>query len=485
MSEEKRKINIGAVVILIISAVVFIPFGGSAVFDAFFSASNTSFGKVNGEKIKYEPGSDFYNAVANTTNLYKENYKIDTSNPVYTKMIVRQAYFETLRSRVYSGAVERSGYEVPEAAVDASVVKYFSPEGTFLKAAYDQSSEGEIKNLRENYEKQLVFRRYADDLFGSADGLYGVKTSSKELDFIASFASEKHSFETAAFDTSVCPDEVSSSYLSDNGAKFTKYSLLAVTMDKKKDAQSVLDAVNAGELEFDTAVTEKSQKYYTDDSGVLSGSYGYQIDGMFDDASSAEAVKALAADGISEVLPTKLGYTFFKCTGAPVEASEKNEDAVKTVKDYIKSNEASIIEKYYLGKADEFVSEASVHGFDAACRKFNIEKTEIPAFAVNYGSSNLIDSTASTAPLNSIGNDRELLEKVFGLKVKEVSTPFVSGSNVIVAICTGIQNDEADTVGLDKKAAGADESSAAFVISNDYYDNDAFEAAYAKVFVRD
>ena len=155
------------------------------------------------------------------------------------------------------------------------------------------------------------------------------------------------------------------------------------------------------------------------------------------------------------------------------------------MKDYIKSNEASIIEKYYLGKADEFVSEASVHGFDAACRKFNIEKTEIPAFAVNYGSSNLIDSTASTAPLNSIGNDRELLEKVFGLKVKEVSTPFVSGSNVIVAICTGIQNDEADTVGLDKKAAGADESSAAFVISNDYYDNDAFEAAYAKVFVRD
>lgn len=484
MSEEKRKINIGAVVILIISAVVFIPFGGSAVFEAFFSSNNASFGKVNGEKIIYEPGSDFHNAVMNISRMYKDNYGIDINDPMMHRSIVNSACFETIRNRVYSDAVKESGFEVPEAAVDKALVGYFSPEGTFLKAAYEQQSDGEIKALRENYEKQLTFTRYTDDLFGSESKLYGVKSSEKELSFLASLAQEKHSFETAAFDNTVCPDEVSSSYLADNAAKFTKYNLLAVTMEKKKDIQAVLDSVKSGELDFAAAVTEKSLKYYTADDGILSASYGYQIDGMFDDASSAEAVKALSVDALSEVLPTKLGFTFFKCSAEAVEADAKNEDTVKVVKDYIKSNEASLIEKYNLSKAEEFVSEASVYGFDAACKKFAITKTEIPAFAINYRSSSLIDSTSSTEPLSSAASDKEILEKLFSLKVNEVSTPFVSGNNVILAVCTGVQTDEADTTGLDAKALRADTSSAGSYISDTYYDADAFEKAYAKVFAR-
>ena len=137
MSEEKRKINIGAVVILIISAVVFIPFGGSAVFDAFFSAGNTSFGKINGEKIKYEPGSDFYNAVANTTNLYKETYKVDASNPFYTKTNVTTFTFFTGRtslactiSRSFSASPQDMSYLEKSFGVTARLI---TSRGFFLR----------------------------------------------------------------------------------------------------------------------------------------------------------------------------------------------------------------------------------------------------------------------------------------------------------------------------------------------------------------
>ncbi|MCR5218285.1 SurA N-terminal domain-containing protein [Treponema sp.] len=481
MSEEKRKINMGAVVILIISAVVFIPFGGSAVFDAFFNSNKVSFGKINGKEIVYEPGSELFNAAANLSKQYEKDYGWDTNDNRIHRRILSNAYFEAIRSRIYSDAVADSGYEVPEEAVDKALVKYFSPEGKFLKAAYEQQSEGEIKSLRENFEKQLTFTRYSDDLFASEGNLYGVKSSAKEIDFIASLAQEKHSFETAAFDTSVCPDEVAVSYLKDKADDFTKYSLLAVTMDKKKDAEEVLQSVKNGDMEFDTAVTEKSQKYYTGDDGSLNSSYEYQINAMFEESADAESVKALAVDGISDVLVTKLGYTFFKCTAAPVKADLKSEETAKVVKDYIKNNESSLIEKHYLAKADEFVSEASVHGFDAACKKFSIEKTEIPAFAINYRSSSLINSTASTAPLSSIGRDKDLLEKVFSLKVKEVSTPFVTGNNVVVAICTGIQNDEANTVGLDAKVSNTDYYTATSAVSS-YVDDEAFAKGYAKAF---
>ena len=62
ITEQKTKKDsskIGAVIILVISALVFLPFGASAVFQSIFNKQKAStFGSYNGKNITYEPGTD-------------------------------------------------------------------------------------------------------------------------------------------------------------------------------------------------------------------------------------------------------------------------------------------------------------------------------------------------------------------------------------------------------------------------------------------
>ena len=407
ITEQKTKKDsskIGAVIILVISALVFLPFGASAVFQSIFNKQKVnSYGSYNGKNITYEPGSDFYIAVSNLAQSYQASgYKVD-ENSYYR--IMREAFYQTVINMAFTDSVKKSGYIVPKEAVNRFVIERFTDPSTgkFSQKAYNQTSAVELEKLRKDIEGSLVYRRYFYDLFGTDNSdsfngapLYGLKRSGAEKKFLASMGAEKHSFDAVAFSTSNFPKEEAVKFGKENAEKFIKYDLSVITVDDEQEAKALLKQINGNEITFADAASEKSQKYYSDTEGKNAGAYRYQIENMLDNVDSLAELEKLQKDEISAVIKTKRGYSIFKCDGSVAAADFEDSAVQDAVLGYINSNEKSYIENYFLEIAENFVSEAAISSFDSACKKFNVEKLEVQPFPVNYGSYRINSSVSET-----------------------------------------------------------------------------------------
>ena len=455
ITEQKTKKDsskIGAVIILVISALVFLPFGASAVFQSIFNKQKvSSYGSYNGKNITYEPGTKFFITVSNLAQSYQAGgYKVD-ENSYYR--IMREAFYQTVINMAFTDSVKKSGYIVPKEAVNRAVIERFTDPSTgkFSQKAYNQTSAVDLEKLRKDIEESLVYRRYFYDLFGTDNevsfngtALYGLKRSGAEKKFLASMGAEKHSFDAVAFSTANFPKEEAVKFGKENAEKFIKYDLSVITVDDEQEAKALLKQINGNEITFADAASEKSQKYYSDAEGKNAGAYRYQIENMLDNVDSLAELEKLQKDEISAIIKTKRGYSIFKCDGSVVAADFEDSTVQDAVLGYINSNEKSYIENYFLEIADNFVSEAAISSFDSACKKFNVEKSEVQPFPVNYGSSSIYSSVSETGPLARIASNEDAYKTAFSLKQDEISSPFILGSNVVVLKCTGIQTDEVE-----------------------------------------
>ncbi|HAK68134.1 MAG TPA: hypothetical protein DCM57_00555 [Treponema sp.] len=493
MAEEEKKVKsgrkdgakIGAVIILVISAAVFIPVGGSAVFESIFNKNKPSvFGTYKGRKIEYKAGTEFATAASNLARQY-EAYGLDTNQ--YASSILNSAFENTIKNMFYEDAVKSSGYAVPKEAVNRMILPYFYDEsGKYSPKRYNETDESTKTELRTAAEKELVYSRYTDDLFGNDDGsssrLYGVKSSSKEQAFVAQMGAEKHSFKLAAFSTSTLPSEETVKYGKANSDLFQSYNLSAVTLSSEEDAKALLKQIQNNEITFEDAVAEKSEKFYTDSLGKLSSPYFYQLKLTIPAEEDLNKVTGLANGQLSDVITTERGFSIFRCDGASSAANFNDQATIDTVLAYIQTREVSYIENYYTAKAKDFISDAATtspatydtsvgesgqkldpanpadarkiaaggenivvyDGFDQACTKYGVTKVDVPAFPVNYGNSQFMDTVPSEASaLSSLSRNADAFKTMFSLKENQTSEPFVLGSNVIVVKCTGITTEDA------------------------------------------
>lgn len=455
ITEQKTKKDsskIGAVIILVISALVFLPFGASAVFQSIFNKQKvSSYGSYNGKNITYEPGTKFFITVSNLAQSYQAGgYKVDEKS--YYR-IMREAFYQTVINMAFTDSVKKSGYAVPKEAVNRAVIERFTDPSTgkFSQKVYNQTSAVDLEKLRKDIESNLVYKRYFYDLFGAGNevsfngtALYGLKRSGAEKKFLASMGAEKHSFDAVAFNTSNFPKEEAVKFGKENAEKFIKYDLSVITVDDEQEAKALLKQINGNEITFADAASERSQKYYSDAEGKNAGAYRYQIENMLDNVDSLAELEKLQKDEISAIIKTKRGYSIFKCDGSVVAADFEDSAVQDAVLGYINSNEKSYIENYFLEIAENFVSEAAISSFDSACKKFNVEKSEVQPFPVNYGSSSIYSSVSETGPLARIASNEDAYKTAFSLKQDEISSPFILGSNVVVLKCTGIQTDEVE-----------------------------------------
>ncbi|MCQ2240540.1 SurA N-terminal domain-containing protein [Treponema sp.] len=448
---KKESSKIGAVIILIISALVFLPFGASAIFESFFNKRHTNtFGSYNGQKITYEPGSKFYQAASNIAQSYQNaGYQVNDQMYYY---ILSQAFRQTVLDYALTGAVKKSGYSVPKEAVNRAILPAFTDEnGNFSQRMYNQVGQADLDKLKRNAEGQLTYARYIDDAFATSGvngqekiKLYGIKYSDAEEKFLAKMGEEKHSFEVAAFNTDNYPESEAVAYGKNNADKFVKYSLSVITVDDESEAKAILKQINANEITFEDAVSEKSQKYYSSADGVLTGGYTYQVEGCIDNTDDLTKITGLGKDTVSEVIRTKRGYSIFKGTGDKVAADFSNEETVKVVVSYMKQNEKGLIEDYFTKVAADFTSEAAITSFEKACAKFNVEKKDVSAFPINYGNTGVYAKTSDVEEIAAIANNASAYKTMFSLKMDEISAPFVLGNKVVVAKCSGIQFDDVE-----------------------------------------
>ncbi len=469
--ETKNKTNkdhtkIGAVIVLIISAIVFIPFGGEAVFEAFFNRNKAPvLGSYDGTEIRYEHGSTFANAVSNIAEYYKSMGAElnDTDN----YRVFQYAFQTTVKDMAYLDAVKKAGYSVPESAVNRRLVRYYSDaDGNYSPRLYNQTSKSDREEIRKGYEKTLAYNRVEEDLLGSDTGsmrLYGLKPSSKEAPFLSDMGRDTHSFSYVSFSTTSFPTEEGIKWAKSNADKFIKYNMSVVTLADESSANSLLKQLKSGEMTFADAVSEKSQKFYSGDDGTLSRPYAYQLENIITDADQRALVVALAKDELSPVINTAQGFSIFRGEGSPEQPDYSDSTMQNVIMSYVKNTERGYIEEYYTGIAKNFIAQATLNSFDEAALAFGVTKRDTLSFPVNYKNSSFYTATPATDEvMNDLAYDADALQKVFALKADEVSAPFVLGNNIVVMKCTGITKDstETDAAQLESKIASTDQNSA-------------------------
>lgn len=448
---KKQFVYVGSVIILIISVLTFVVFGvGTEVFTALFANNDKipSFGSYDGKKIEYVAGSEFAQNAANLAQTYRnQGYEINSQSEYY---IFSQAFNQTLLHMACTAAVDKSGYEVPDSAINRRLLPYFYDEtGKYSPRLYNQIDEATKKNMRDSIKDELFYARYTDDLLGSINklkdtSLYGLKSSAKEEEFLSGMGTTKRSFNMISFSTSDFPREEAKKFAESHQDLFAKYDISAITVDEEKDAKALLKDLQSGKITFDDALIEKSQKYYSDNDGKLASPYYYQIKDMLQNEEDVAVVTAIANGELSDVIETGRGWSIFRNDGASSAADLEDETVLDTVVSYMKANETGYIENYYAEIGKNFKSDASINGFEAACEKYGVELKQVPAFPLNYGNSDMFETvpTNSVSELSNASGNENFFKTAFALDMNEISDPIVLGVNVVVLQLTGIQHDQ-------------------------------------------
>lgn len=429
--------TIGSLIILLICAFVFVilpAFTGNAGNQEKIPA----FGKYDGKEIRYEQGSDFSDFVSQYGQMFQSyGQQIDSSTYYY---VFNYAFNATVTRMAYTNAVKKSGYVVPEEAINRQMRPYFNDEnGNYSSKIYKQTPEATVADLRENVEDSLISSRFYDDHFASETeffdsfALYGIKHSNAELDFLADYASNRRGFDMAIFPLSNYPESEKLAYANANADKFNKYDFSVITVSDKSTANTIAKRLNNEEITFEDAVSEYSEKNYSNTEGKLTYKYQYQIENMLANKEDLETITAAGFGDVTPIIETANGYSIFKCDATVVKADFTNPDTVSAVSSYISTYESGMIEDYFSAKAKDFASAAKNSSFAKACSQFNVENVTIKPFPMNYGSVSIVDSVDTS--LNGLANadtNENFLKTAFGLKLNEISAPIVMNNSVIV-----------------------------------------------------
>ena len=435
-NKKKENSKVGAVIILIISAVVFLPFGGAAVYQGLFNKNHAPvFGSYGHTKITYEPNSKLQKNTRNLVNNYKRA-GYDVNDQMYG-YVLYQAFQQTLYATHFEKEVKKSGWKVSESSVKRELINYYSDaNGTFYSDLYKQAKDSDIQELTEEFTDSLTYSRYTDDVFGSQETfngqqLYGLKSNTVEEDFINKMGAQRKSFQIASFNTNEVPSSITKSYIEENGSKFDRYPLMAVTVEDQKEAKKLYKDLQMEKISFDDAVDQKSERTYTDYYGNVTLCYDYQMPDMIENEKDLQKVKALGLDEISPVIKTRTGYTIYKLVNEVEKADASNAKLMAEVESYIAQNEKGLVEEYYIALADSLKAKAAEVSMNAAAKQFGATVLTADNCALNAASSSLMPESSDALKTAN----ENVYKMLFKLSENEISEPIVNNSQVIVAKC--------------------------------------------------
>ncbi|NLM01532.1 MAG: hypothetical protein GX220_08805 [Treponema sp.] len=437
ISPKKILISIGSIAILAIAVIsfVFLP--------AMTQRTGNKlppFGKYNGKAIEYVPDSTMANYMAYYAEQAKEQGR-QIDNEYYS--LLSNAFNSTVINMAFTDEVKKSGFVPSEKAVDRAMRPYFyDTNGKFSQKIFRDTPNIEKIKLRKNITNNLIYKRYANDYFGdkalqndeTKTGLYGTKTSNKEIDFIRKMNGTQRSFDLISFSTTNYPLSEVAEFVENSKNLFGKYNISIVNFDTESQAKSILKQITNTEITFEDAVKELSIKTYSTDDGKLISNYEYQIINILADEKSIEKINNTNVGEYSEVIAFKNGFGFIRCDSEISTPNTTDEALLNDALSYIKSNEISKIEDYFVNIAKDFSTAALTDGIDKACKEFECEKIEVPPFPINYENNELIGTIPSdiVPQLTGAQYNENFLKTAFSLKKDEYSSPIILGTNVIV-----------------------------------------------------
>ena len=206
-----------------------------------------------------------------------------------------------------------------------------------------------------------------------------------------------------------------------------------ITCADKSTAEKVVNRIANNEITFVDAVSEYSDKNYSNTEGKLNNSYQYQLEMILANKEDVAKLADLEVGKNSEVIQTTAGYSIFQANAKPVAADLESEEIKTVVSNYIKSYEATLVEDYFTAKATDFTSAAMNTSFEDACATMGVEKMVINPFPLNYASSSIASGIDYTLPgLSAAAENENFLKMAFSLKMNEISSPMVLDDFVVV-----------------------------------------------------
>ena len=476
----------GASIILIICFIAFVL--PSSLSRAAEQQEGLVFGKYNGKKISYEYGSDFTNFLSQYADMFRSNGQEITQSNQFT--LYSYAFNSTVIKYAQEDALKAAKYEVPQESINRKIKNYFTDsDGKFSKKAYLQADDSYIQQITESITESLYTGRYYDDNYGTSAtfggyNLFGLKSSQAEEEFLDNFGQELRGFKMALFSTKEFPKEEQVKYGKENSQKFVKHDLSIITVETKDIADKVASRMSKGQITFEDAIAEYSDKNYSDSDGKLSNNSQYQIENLITDKDSVSKVTDLAVDEISPVLETTIGYSIFKCNDAATQPDFDTDETLSDVLNYITIYEATVVEDYYADIARAFVKEAKNSDMETAAQNYeNVTITDIAPFGLNYGSVSLFDAMdTSVTGLTSADKNEDFLKKAFSLKLNDYSEPIVLNGDVAVLQYTEAAekqaSEEEKESGYEALIADIDQNSSQSVVFRDPKLENDFIAVY-------
>ena len=428
--------TIGASIILIICFIAFVL--PSSLSRATQQQNALVFGKYNGKKISYEYGSDFTNFLSQYAEMFRNNGQEITQSNQFT--LYNYAFNSTVLKYAQEYALKAAGYEVPQESINRQIKSYFTDEnGKFSKKAYLQADPDFINQITDSITESLYSGRYNDDYYGTSGTfggykLFGLKSSEAESAFLDTFGQDRREFKMAVFDTGDFPKEEQEKYGKANSQKFVKYDMSIITVEKKEIAEKVISRISKGQITFEDAIAEYSDKNYSNSDGKLTNNSQYQIENLLEDKDSLSKVTDLAEGDISPALQTSIGFSIFKCDGAATQPDFTKDETLSDVLNYITIYEKTVVEDYYAEIAKKFTAEAKQSDMNTAAANYeNVTVSDLEAFPLNYGSVNLFEimETESNG-LAGADKNEDFLTKAFALKANEYSDPIVLNGDIAV-----------------------------------------------------
>jgi hypothetical protein len=439
MPSEKKKdhkpvknilISVGAVLIFVLAAFSFLFLPAIAPSEG---DKLPPFGKYNRKPIEWVANSYFANMVS-----YYADQQTTEQGGSSDFTIFQKAFTAAVLRIAFTEEVDKSGYIPPARLINRTVLPaFYDSNGVYSQRLFNAAPESTKLQLREEAVGNLKHQLYYNDVFGNGDTdypMYGLKRSSAENSFIFNLGKNERSFEVASFSLSNYPQDEIVSFGSGHSDLFVKYDLAALTVDSENEAKKLLSQLNRNELVFEDAVTEYSSRSYTDTEGRVLGAYYYNLRDTISNAEQLTSVLTLGPGQLSGVVSTGESWSIFRGgESGPVQPDFENAGVIDSVKVYMTSNEAGLIEDYFLNRARDFASAAVISGFDAACTEFGIPKNTTGFFPLNYGNNQLLSPMdSSVTALAGAQNSDLFLKTAFSLRINEISSPILLNDNVIV-----------------------------------------------------
>lgn len=456
INSKKITVSIGSVVILVLAVIAFVL---APMITDRNSASPLVLGKWGRIHIDNGPSSPFINQYRFLHN-YADSQKMIPENPQSREFFEHQILDISLKGAIIQTAMEdevsRAGYKVPAFKVNKELINYYLDEtGAYSNLKYNETPETQKVEYRKAIEKELTINRYIEDVFGSGKN-YGLKTSSKETEFVSQMTKKERSFQFVTFDSTMYPLVEIKKYGEEHSELFTAYNFSMLTYNTEEEAKKTLASLKKEEVKFDDAVILNTSKTLTDETGKLTANYRTDINRYFPDNENLKLILELKPQELSSVVRLHNGmFAIVRCDADPLPPDFSSETLLDSIRTYINKNEKGLIEDYLIESAKKFAETATTQPFDKAVENFtdfhlNLETTN--SFSINYGNASILQPLPSNMFINSVKENEVFFKKAFSLKADEISEPILAGSNVVVLKLN--EEKDADQYTLDNTKTG-------------------------------